>query len=203
MTTTNKFKETDIGNIPVEWEDIGLDELIKLRSGKTRPKDLLDHRGVDKKHPVYGGNGIIGYSSETNVDHETVVIGRVGEYCGAVYHLPEKAWITDNAMYIKEFLTDKVTPEFLGLALDVLNLNQFSNKSGQPLINQSIVYSKSVPLPPLPEQKAIAHKLTVIRNAIEQTQAVIEATEALKKSMMKHLFTYGPVPTHQTDQVKL
>ena len=52
----------------------------------------------DGEYPVYGGNGINGLYSMYNVESETIIIGRVGFYCGSVYKTTSKAWVTDNAL---------------------------------------------------------------------------------------------------------
>jgi len=72
----------------------------------------------------------------------------------------------------------------------------------QSNISQTLIRNFKIPLPPLPEQKKIAAILSRVQEAKERTEAVIDATKALKKSMMKHLFTYGPVTKGKLNAIK-
>ena len=77
-----------------EWKRCLLGELITFGNGKARPKS-------NGNVPVYGGNGILAYANQANYDDETIVIGRVGAYCGATYYEKGEIWDSDNALSAK------------------------------------------------------------------------------------------------------
>jgi type I restriction enzyme S subunit len=64
-------------------------------------------------------------------------------------------------------------------------------ESTQKNINKGIVSSFPLPLPPLPEQKKIAHILSTVQRAIEAQERIIQTTTELKKALMHKLFTEG------------
>ncbi len=184
-----EFKDTEVGRIPKGWELVKLSNVFKLASGKSRPKEISEIHTQKMAVPVYGGNGILGYTNRFMIDNETIVIGRVGEYCGSIHKTQKSSWVTDNALYALAIEKHKVNLDFLIYYLAFINLNKFKKESGQPLMTQTIVYSTGCPLPPLPEQQTIAEILGAVDKRLEALRNRKEKLEKIKKGLMNDLLT--------------
>ena len=130
-----------------------------------------------------------GWSDRYLLESPTVVVGRVGEYCGVVHRTPARAWVTDNALYAAE-LPEPVDLGFLFYLLRHLKLNQWKAITGQPKVTQSEILNIRVAIPERTEEQAeIASKVDGFWQLIEAKRTKIAALQRLKKSLMQNLLT--------------
>lgn len=148
--------------IPDNWRWIRLGNLISISSGINLTSAQMKNGQI----PVFGGNGITGYHNEGNINKETVVIGRVGYYCGSIHVTPQVAWVTDNA-FITTYPEKLINREYLVYALKYLNLGHDSNATAQPVVSGKKIYPMPFPLPPIEEQQRIVEKLNTILPLID------------------------------------
>ena len=148
--------------IPNNWRWIRLGNLISISSGNNLTSAQMKNGQI----PVFGGNGITGYHNEGNINKETVVIGRVGYYCGSVHVTPQIAWVTDNA-FITTYPEKLINREYLVYGLKYLNLGHDSNATAQPVVSGKKIYPMLFPLPPIEEQQRIVEKLNTILPIID------------------------------------
>ena len=150
-----EIKDEDIPyEIPGTWKWVRLGDIISIESGNALTSTQMAGGAI----PVYGGNGITGYHNESLVPKGTVVIGRVGYYCGSVHVTESEAWVTDNA-FITTYPRKGIIQEYLVYMLRQMNLGKDNNATAQPVVSGKKIYPLLFPLPPLPEQKRIVNKL--------------------------------------------
>lgn len=185
LQTSKKFKKTEIGEIPVDWEVMKIGELLGMEYGKG----LIEEMREKGKFPVVGSNGIVGYHNRYCVKGPGIVIGRKGTI-GAVTWVEPDFWPIDTTYYI-ELIRNDMSKRWLYYKLTSLNLEKLNMATGIPGLNRNIVYSSLIGIPSLEEQKIIAEILTNVDDAIKKSDMVIDKTKQLKKGLMQELLTRG------------
>ena len=181
--TKLKDKKTENeANLPDGWKRVRLGEILSFRNGKS--PQIVD----GGMYPIYGSNGLIGFTNDYFLNGVFLLVGRVGA-SGETHLVSGKVWASDNCL-IGECKSD-TTPVFIYYLLKYLDLKKFITQTAQPLITQSFVNNLQIILPPLPEQRKIAEILETVDNAIEKTDAIIEKYKRIKQGLMQDLLTRG------------
>ena len=204
------FKMTNLGLIPDEWEAVRLENVADIIMGQSPSSSTYNTESIGL--PFFQGKADFGDIYPTT-----------RKWCSAPARIAEKY---DVLLSVRAPIGDvNIATERCCIGRGLASIRANQNSEGQYLfyrlvfskelleskgagttfkeINKAAVTSFMIPLPSLLEQKAIARMLSTIQNAIEAQDKIIAAAREMKKSLMRHLFTHGPVPVKEADKVTL
>ena len=153
-----------------EWKTYELSEVCsKLRSGKNiKAANISDHGKV----PVYGGNGLRGYTDEANFKGECAIVGRQGAYCGNVRYFSGTAYMTEHAVVICG--NELSNTRYLACLLSTMDLGRLSGQSAQPGLSVKTLGIQKVVLPPIETQDKCASLLGLFDEKIQKNKEINE-----------------------------
>ena len=179
-----KVPEIRFSGFTEDWEQRKLGEICsELRSGEFISSEDITEYGVI---PVYGGNGLRGYTSQYNREGEFALIGRQGALCGNMNFSRGKAYFTEHAV-ITQANADNDTL-FLFYCCDNMNLGQYSDQSAQPGLAVGKLAQLLVRRPCKIEQEKIANAMSALDSLLSLHQRKLEKLRQIKKSMLERLF---------------
>ena len=139
----------------------------RLSSGKNISAKLVHSQG---KYPVYGGNGLRGYTDSCNFEGECAIVGRQGAFCGNVRYFNGIAYMTEHAVVVCANKNNNT--QYLAYLLSTMQLGRLSGQSAQPGLSVKTLSKQIVDVPPLEIQSKIACILRSFDDKIEQNNAI-------------------------------
>ena len=177
-----------LGDVPAHWGCRRLKTLCAMQSGETITAESIEATG---EYPVYGGNGVRGFSSKYTHDGAYALIGRQGALCGNVHLARGRFWASEHAVVTN--LHGDHAPEWFASVLQAMNLNQYSIAAAQPGLSVDRVLNLWAPVPPQCEQRAIArflnHAMNRIARHIRAKEKLIALLEEQKRAIIHETVT--------------
>lgn len=168
-----------------EWQKKTLKSVSSyFKSGKSiKSNDILKNA----PYPVYGGNGLRGYTNTFNFDGNASLIGRQGALCGNVTYVKGKNYMTEHAVIVQSNYDNY--NKFLFYILLSMNLNQYSTQSAQPGLSVNNLLELFNYFPNIQEQEKIAKFLTTVDKKITNLESIITNLENQKKGLLQQIFS--------------
>ncbi|MEE3416551.1 MAG: restriction endonuclease subunit S [Prevotella sp.] len=192
------------GNVPTlrfpefsgEWHATTIDGVTsEFQSGKFIKAELIQSKG---SVPVYGGNGLRGYTDQYNHIGDYVLIGRQGALCGNVRFVTGETYITEHAIAVKS--TEDNDTKYLQYLFERMNLGKYSDQSAQPGLAVSKLIKLKINIPQKREQSKIARLLTSIDERIATQIRIIEDLKRERKYFLEQLFC---LPNERAPKLRL
>jgi|GEM_PF-3103527 len=142
--------ESELGLIPKGWEVKELGEILDIKYGKNYPtKNLLD-----EGFPVFGGNGVIGYSERYIYKEPHTLVACRGAASGKVQVSLPKSFVTNNSLVLLH--NDKLNYAYLKELSIYREYYDFVTGSAQPQITIASISKCKIILPKYNVQEMFA-----------------------------------------------
>ena len=164
----------------------------RFSSGKNITSENIHEHG---DYPVYGGNGLRGYSNCYNFQGQCAIIGRQGAYCGNVRFFCGKGYMSDHA--VVAVTNENHDNRYFAYKLGLLDLGRFSGQAAQPGISVTKIARLKLEMPPLQTQHRIASILSTYDNLIENNNRRIRLLEQMAENLYKEWFVRFRFPGHE------
>ena len=171
-----------------EWSNIPFGNFISFQRGH----DLPEQERIKGDVPILGSFGVTGWHNKSIAQAPGLTIGRSGASFGTATYTERDYFPLNTTLYVTDFKGNH--PKFAYYFAEQFDFTSFNSGSAQPSLNRNFINPVEVRIPPLAEQKAIAHILGTLDEKIELNRKTNETLEAIAKALFKSWFVeFDPV----------
>ncbi len=171
-----KFQKDPERAVPTGWKATTVGQILDFKYGKgKKASERLETGPV----PVFGSNGVVGYTDETLSMQAAIIIGRKGS-AGALNICDGPSWTTDVAYYVEPPKQFQI--QYLMLTLKALDLDALG-KGVKPGLSRADAYPLEIHIPPLAEQHRIVAKVDELMALCDRLEEARTAREGVRDKL--------------------
>lgn len=161
----------------------------RLSSGKSISSKMISEEG---RYPVYGGNGLRGYTDHSNFSGDCAIIGRQGAFCGNVRYFCGEAYMTEHAVIV--CANNLNNTHYLAYLLSTMNLGRLSGQSAQPGLSVKTLGIQEIMLPSIEYQNKVVALLSSLDEKIAVNNNINDNLERQVQAYFQELFVENADP---------
>ena len=203
MIKQTKFKQTEIGLIPEDWEVKKIKELVKINEEsinkcyKEKFIEYIDTSSVEQGYLIKTQKLQINEApsrAKRILKNNDILISTVRPNLKHFYFIKKtkKNLIASTGFVV--ISSKKINPKFLYYYLTTKNYTNFlssiaaTQTSTYPSFNPEVIEKSFCPYPKLEEQEKIAKVLSDLDSKIELNQEMNKTLESIGQALFKHWF---------------
>ena len=187
MEETRKYKQTELGLLPEDWEVKRIVDIATITTGSQNTQDKVD----GGKYPFYVRSQNVERIDTYIYDTEGVVTAGDGVGTGKIFHRVRGKFGLHQRCYLMHNL--------LGVNVDYFywifsirfyeRVMSMTAKSSVDSVRREMIADMLLPIPPIEEQHRIASALTSIDNLIDSLDRLIAKKRDIKQGAMQQLLS--------------
>ena len=169
-----------------EWREHPLGDLVESFDPLRVPVKEADRR--PGPYPYYGASGVVDQVDEFLFDGEYLLIAEDGENLRTrntpvAFMARGKFWVNNHAHIVRG--NSEADTRFLMYAIAASDISGYLTGSTMPKLTQGNLNRIPLRVPPVREQRSIAHILGTLDDKIELNQRMSETLEAMARALFK------------------
>jgi len=179
-----------------EFINTTIGECCEILDSSRIPLNEEERNKIPGNIPYYGANGVQDYIDKYIFDEDLILIAEDGgnfesyETRPIAYRISGKSWVNNHAHILRAL--KRYNQDYIFYSLVNKNILNYIVGGTRSKLNQRELKTITISIPQQKsEQTAIAHILSTVDKAIEQTEKLIAKYKRIKTGLMRDLLTKG------------
>jgi len=186
--THTGYKQTELGEIPNDWEVSSIGSVLSITTGDKNTQDKDDNG----QYPFFVRSQTIEHINSYSFDGEAVLTAGDGVGTGKIYHYIKGKFDFHQRVYLMHNFCERLNGYYFYIYFSnnfYDRIMSMTAKSSVDSVRREMISDMKIVLPPIDEQIEISKVLTDMEQETEALEHRLNKTKQIKNGMMQELLT--------------